>query len=61
MLQRFLNNTLAKEIVLVLVIKLVLIFCLWYAFFRIPPGQLPDDRSVSRLILGHGTDPPNSR
>ncbi len=60
MLRWFLSNTLAKEITLVLVIKLGLICSLWYAFFRVPPNQLPGDRDVSRMILGHGTDLRNS-
>lgn len=44
------NTPLAREITLVLLLKLVFIFGLWFAFFRHPAGHTPAD--VSRAVLG---------
>jgi len=54
--RKFRNNPLAKEITVALLIKLVVIFGLWYAFFSHPVDRNLTDRGVSAVILGHGAD-----
>jgi hypothetical protein len=48
------GNPLAKEITVALLIKLLLILGLWYAFFSQPVDRELTDLSVSAVILGHG-------
>jgi len=50
----FRDNPLAKEITLALLVKLLLIFGLWYAFFSHPIDRELTDSGVSAVILGHG-------
>lgn len=51
-LKRFSANPLAKEITVVLLVKLCLIFALWYGFFRDPIDRGLTDVVVSAAILG---------
>ncbi len=51
-MRKFRDNPLAKEITIVLLVKLFLIFGLWYAFFSHPLDRDLSDRSVSAVILG---------
>ncbi|MGA9032661.1 MAG: cytochrome oxidase putative small subunit CydP [Sulfuricaulis sp.] len=53
-MRKFRDNRLAKEITVVLLVKLFLIFGLWYAFFNHPIDRQLTDRSVSAVILGRG-------
>ncbi len=46
------DNPLAREITIVLLVKLFLIFSLWYAFFSRPVDREITDRRVSAVILG---------
>ncbi len=46
------GNPLAREITVVLLVKLLLIFGLWYAFFSHPIERQLTDRGVSAVILG---------
>ena len=55
-MKKFRDNPLAKEITVALVVKLLLIFGLWYAFFSHPIDQMLTDSGVSAVILGHGAD-----
>lgn len=50
--RKFRDNPLAKEITVVLVVKILLIFGLWYAFFSQPLDRHLTDRNVSAVILG---------
>lgn len=52
MATRFHKNTLAKEITIVLAIKLCLILVLWFAFFRVPIDRHSIDRKFSEVIFG---------
>ncbi|MHB8533896.1 MAG: cytochrome oxidase putative small subunit CydP [Sulfuricaulis sp.] len=45
------DKPLAREITLVLLVKLFLIFGLWYAFFSHPIDRELTDRRVSAVIL----------
>jgi len=51
-MRKFRDNPLAKEITVVLLIKICLIFGLWYAFFSQPLDRHLTDRGVSAVILG---------
>jgi hypothetical protein len=51
-MRKFKNNSLAREISAVLLIKICLIFGLWYAFFSHPVDRHLTDRGVSAVILG---------
>jgi len=53
-IRKFRDNLLAKEITVALVVKLCLIFGLWYVFFSHPIDRELTDRGVSAVILGHG-------
>jgi hypothetical protein len=44
-------NRLAREITLILAVKFVLIFALWFAFFRHPLDHDLDAAAVSRALL----------
>ena len=48
----FRGNPLAREITVVLMVKLFLIFGLWYAFFSHSIERQLTDRGVSAVILG---------
>lgn len=53
------TNPLVREIAVVLVIKLVFIYALWFAFFR--PGEVPpptgEELGHSLLFSGHVPEP----
>ncbi len=55
------QNALAREITLVIVIKLAVLFALWYAFFRDPVDQRLTDAAVSRMIVGSEASIPRSK
>ena len=54
-MRKFRNNALAREITIVLLVKLFLILGLWYAFFSHPLDRHLTDRGVSAVILGQDT------
>ena len=46
-------SPLARDIVVILLVKAVVLFILWFAFFRVPaaPGMVMDPTLVERKIL----------
>ena len=52
------HNSFRREIVIVLLVKLVLLFGLWYAFFSHPLDRSLTGVDVSRVLMGSGTDFP---
>ena len=52
-------SPLARDIVIVLVIKAIVLYALWYAFFRTPaaPGMTMDPAAVEHRLFA----PPPSR
>ena len=50
--QRLFSQPLAREITLILVLKLVFLFGLWFAFFRHPEVPPVDGARVSEALLG---------
>jgi len=46
------RNRFAREIMLILAVKFVLMFALWFAFFRHPIDKGLDADAVSRVVLG---------
>jgi hypothetical protein len=57
----FRRHTLAREITVILLVKLVLLFGLWYGFVRNAPERHIDDSGVSQRILGGAATTPLSR
>ena len=58
------KNSLVREIVVVLMLKLLLIFGLWYAFFRQPADREMTGQEVGQVLFGpapqrSGTTPQN--
>ena len=45
------NHPLSREILLILLIKIVLVFAIWWAFFRAPDTARPTPEQVSRALL----------
>lgn len=45
------NNLLGREILLVLIIKIALIFAIWWVFFRAPDVSLLTPEQVSHAFL----------
>jgi type II secretory pathway component PulM len=43
------NNRLSREILLILIVKIVLIFAIWWVFFRAP--ETPTSEQVSHALL----------
>jgi hypothetical protein len=43
------NNRLGREILLILIVKIVLIFTIWWMFFRAPDAPAPEQ--VSHALL----------
>ena len=43
------NNRLSREILLILVVKIALIFAIWWVFFRTP--DVPGTEQVSHALL----------
>jgi hypothetical protein len=54
------SGRLVRELSLVAAIKLVLLFALWFAFFRQPDVSPPGAHEVSAALLGTGNLPSNS-
>ena len=54
-------NRLVRELFWIAAIKLVLLFALWFAFFRQPDATPPGSREVSAALLGAGSIPLDSR
>ena len=46
--------SLGREILFVLIVKVVLIFALWWVFFRAPDMLPPTAEAVSRALLDSG-------
>jgi hypothetical protein len=46
-------SPLAREIIAVLIVKAIVLYCLWYAFFRLPPapGMKMDPAAVEHRLL----------
>ncbi len=43
------NNRLSREILLILIVKIALIFAIWWVFFRVP--EIPTPEQVSHALL----------
>lgn len=54
------SGRLVRELSLVLLVKLALLFALWFAFFRQPDVSPPGTHEVSAALLGTGNLPSNS-
>jgi hypothetical protein len=58
-------SPLAREIIVVLVVKAILLFGLWYAFFRAPaaPGMAMDPALVEHKLFAPAplAEPPHER
>jgi hypothetical protein len=54
-MKKFLNQPLAREITVILLIKFFLIFALWQAFFSNPPEKTLTPEQVSQVLLSPGT------
>ena len=50
MIRQIWNARLGREIILVLLLKILLIFGLWFLFFRVE--EVPTADQVSRAVLG---------
>ena len=49
MIRQIWNTRFGREIVLVLLLKIVLIFAIWWVYFR--TAEVPDAEQVSRALL----------
>ncbi len=58
--QRNLYNTYRREILLILVVKLMLVMALKYAFFSDPVSKTLTPETVSEAIIGLNPNPPSS-
>lgn len=56
--KRFWSNSLAREITLVLFIKLAFIFGLWFVFFRHPVEDRYAAESLGRVVFGSAPSVP---
>lgn len=45
------NHPLSREILLILMVKIALIFAIWWVFFRAPDMSPPSPEQVSRALL----------
>ena len=58
-------SPLAREIIVVLVVKAIVLYALWYAFFRMPaaPGMTMDPAVVERKLFAPApaVEPPHER
>ena len=53
------SNRLVRELAVVLVIKLIILYTIWFAFFSEPVTPRMTADSVSESFLGGGTDSPS--
>jgi hypothetical protein len=58
-------SPLARDIIVVLVVKAIVLYALWYAFFRMPaaPGMTMDPAVVAHRLIAPAppVEPPNER
>ncbi len=47
------NTRFGREIVLILILKIILIFAIWWVFFRTP--EVPNAEQVSHALLASGS------
>jgi hypothetical protein len=52
------RNSLRREITVVLLVKLALLFAIWFAFFSHPLDRSLTGHDVSRVLVGSGADSP---
>jgi hypothetical protein len=45
------NHPLSRDILLILLLKIALVFALWWVFFRAPDASPPTPEQVSRALL----------
>ena len=53
------NNSLRREITIVLVIKTILLFALWYLFFSHPDDRALNAGQVSQALIESSSQPNN--
>lgn len=56
---RLFSNRLVRELAVVLVIKLIILYFIWLAFFSQPRGPQITAETVSETFLGVGSDGPS--
>ena len=58
-------SPLARDVVVVLVVKAIVLYVLWYAFFRMPaaPGMTMDPAAVEHMLFAPAplVEPPHER
>ena len=54
-MKKLLNQSLAREITVILLIKFFLIFVLWWAFFSKPTDKTLTPEQVSHVLLSSGS------
>jgi len=55
------SNRLVRELALVLVIKLIILYFIWLAFFSQPQSPQVTAETVSETFLGVGSDGPSPK
>jgi cytoskeletal protein RodZ len=50
------NSRLSREILIILIIKVVLIFLIWWIFFRTPDAAVPASQASNPTLLTRSND-----